>query len=637
PKSFGYYKFEHEGVFVDQGELINKIKVIPRSRGEDVFEGYVYIVHDDWSLHSLDLTTYKLGFEINITRSFAEIQDHTWLPITTTLDASGKIFGFAFEYHYLSTIGDYNITLNPDLGGYVEVIDEKSQPEVAKRVKKANRDVSDIEQKLNDGGELTGKEIRKLMREYEREERKESDEPEVVSNYAYVDSTAETITDTAAWAALRPVPLTEQEKRGYAISDSLAQLAQENAEVESEQGNPKLDSLQVQAPKKKRPALRMRTIIPDPFFNPVEGYALGTWLRWRNSKQKYGFGVHPRFGFGWERLNVEGNVHFGRSGNKNDWDEPKWSLSGGRSVRQYDDRPAIEPWISAYANLFTGRNFIRLYEREYVQLAYRQTFSDAFRLEGDLLSEQRRGVLNSANNNWFGLRGEETYAENLPISRRLGPIFGADDATTLRLSATFRPGLRYEIENGRKRLIEFSAPTLNVSLYQGINEVLDSEADFTRLEASYEHRFSNGRKGDVDLLVRAGTFLNDNSVSFPDFKHFATSELTITSLDPIGSYRLLPYYLESTDQEYVEFYGHYQFRKLLLTHIWQLHLAGLKEDLFVNYLYTPSSDHYMEVGYSIDNIFRFFRLEFVTAFRDLQYEDFGVRFSIASSILRGEL
>jgi hypothetical protein len=61
---------------------------------------------------------------------------------------------------------------------------------------------------------------------------------------------------------------------------------------------------------------------------------------------------------------------------------------------------------------------------------------------------------------------------------------------------------------------------------------------------------------------------------------------------------------------------------------------GLKEDLFVNYLYTPTSDNYTEVGYSIDNIFRILRVEFVSSFRDFKYDDFGVRISIASTFGR---
>ncbi|NJO87232.1 MAG: hypothetical protein HC821_04355 [Lewinella sp.] len=57
---------------------------------------------------------------------------------------------------------------------------------------------------------------------------------------------------------------------------------------------------------------------------------------------------------------------------------------------------------------------------------------------------------------------------------------------------------------------------------------------------------------------------------------------------------------------------------------------GLREDLFLNYLYTPESQHYFELGYSIDNIFRVARLEFVTSFQAFKYRSFGIRCSITS-------
>jgi len=635
PKAFAYYKFELEGVFVDQEELISKIKVIPRSRGEDVFEGYVYIVNDDWSLHSLELTTYKFGFKIDIAQNFAEVQDHIWLPITTKLDADGKIFGIAFEYHYLSTSGNYVITLNPDLGGYVEVIDEKTQPEVAARVRKANQDVAGIEEKLNEGGEITRKEMRKLMREYEREERRKSEEPEVVSNYSFIDSSASVVRDTAAWAALRPVPLTALEIEGYAITDSLEQVKKDAPEVMVKVSvGPQPADTTTQARKPRR-GLRLLTPFPDPFFNPVEGYALGTRLHWKHRKKNFGFSVHPRYGFGWDKAVMQLGAHFGRSGQYNDEDEPAWDFSGGQFLRQFNDRPAIEPWISTFNNLFSGGNFIRLYNRDYFKVAYRKSFNPAFRLEVDAGFEDRRIVRNTANNNWFGLQDEEIYPANFPENAALDSGLSLADATTARVAVAFRPGLRYIIENGKKSPIELSAPTIRAEVRQGFKELLGSRADFTQLEASYEQRFNHGRKGQVDVLVRGGAFVNNNRVGFPDFKHFATSEIILTSLDPIGSYRLLPYYQESTDEEYLEFYGHYQFRKFLLTHIWELHIMGLKEDVFVNYLYTPTSENYTEVGYSIDNILRVLRLEFVTSFRDFSYDDFGVRISVASTFGRG--
>jgi hypothetical protein len=124
--------------------------------------------------------------------------------------------------------------------------------------------------------------------------------------------------------------------------------------------------------------------------------------------------------------------------------------------------------------------------------------------------------------------------------------------------------------------------------------------------------------------------LSRNNVELPDYKHFATSEIFYIDADPIGSYRLLPFYTYSTGKEYLEAYAHYQFRKFLLSRIWSLQRKGIREDVFVNYLYTPESEHYTELGYSIDNIFRIFRLEFVTSFQDFKYQEFGVRMSVAS-------
>jgi len=349
------------------------------------------------------------------------------------------------------------------------------------------------------------------------------------------------------------------------------------------------------------------------------------------AKQKWQFGITPRYGIGWKRLSLKADLRLGRSG---DGKEPRYKLSGGRFLRQFEDRPAIEPWISAYANLFTGRNFIRLYERAYGQFDYRQNFNDTWRVEATLAYEDRRAVSNTSNNNLFGLRDEEVYAPNLPFNRERGDINTVNDAAIARIAVRWRPGLEYRIEDNRREMIESSAPSITAEIRSGFPRIGNSTADFTALELGYQRRFDVGRKGKVDFLARAGAFMVGDLPDFPDFKHFSTSELIITSLDPIGSFRLLPYYEESTSQEYAEVYAHYQFRKFLLTQFWRLHLIGLKEDLFVNYLYTPTSDNYAEIGYSIDNIFRFLRVEFVTGWRDFKYDDFGVRVSVASTFGR---
>ena len=59
---------------------------------------------------------------------------------------------------------------------------------------------------------------------------------------------------------------------------------------------------------------------------------------------------------------------------------------------------------------------------------------------------------------------------------------------------------------------------------------------------------------------------------------------------------------------------------------------GITENVFVNYLATPTSKNYTEVGYGIDGILRIFRLEGAVAFQDGKYLDYGFRLGIATSI-----
>ena len=107
----------------------------------------------------------------------------------------------------------------------------------------------------------------------------------------------------------------------------------------------------------------------------------------------------------------------------------------------------------------------------------------------------------------------------------------------------------------------------------------------------------------------------------------------LTTLDPASGYRLLPSYFYSTTGAYLTGFANFQFRKLLLTQITVLRFAGLKENLFLNYLATDNSKNYFELGYGLDNIFRFFRIEAVASFQDGKYLDFGLRIGISTVLL----
>jgi hypothetical protein len=61
-------------------------------------------------------------------------------------------------------------------------------------------------------------------------------------------------------------------------------------------------------------------------------------------------------------------------------------------------------------------------------------------------------------------------------------------------------------------------------------------------------------------------------------------------------------------------------------------MLGIRENVFINYLATPTSKNYTELGYSIDGILRLFRLEGIVAFRDGKYLDYGFRIGISATL-----
>jgi hypothetical protein len=118
---------------------------------------------------------------------------------------------------------------------------------------------------------------------------------------------------------------------------------------------------------------------------------------------------------------------------------------------------------------------------------------------------------------------------------------------------------------------------------------------------------------------------------FMDFHHFDGNRTMLSSLKPAGSFRLLDYYYYSTQGAFVSAHTHYQFRKFLVTQLPEVRFSGLRENVFINYLKSQYSPHYYELGYSVDNIFKFLRVELASSFtNELQFQEINIRIGIAT-------
>lgn len=640
PKAFSYYRFEYDGTFREEGYEVSKIKVIPRSRGDNVFEGVINIVEDYWSIYSLDLTTYKLGIRFDIRQIYKPVEDKAWLPVTHEFDVSGTVLGFEFEGEYLATVSDYDIELNPDLDVELEVIDEKVEKELAKEITqsvKKDKNKETLEQ-LTSGEEVTRKQLSKLIRAYEKAEKEELDEPEVVVNRSFkVDSLAYK-RDSAYWAQIRPVPLSNLEEKGYSITDSLAQV--EKKEAEGDTLNVKKDRSDFQfyhiltgGRYKVGKRGHFEIDVPVGQYNTVEGYNIDYSLSYdRNfdNENKSWIKFRPTFRYAFAREKLSGfmNVQygFGKVGRRHDL-----RLRAGRYISQFNTEDPIHPTINSLMSLMLEQNYMKIYEKDFAQISYSKKISDRVNLQVDFLGEDRTELFNNTTYRFWDVEGDN-FTDNQPNNFVVpSTSFPDHRAVIAKVGMSYRPWLKYRIYNDKKYPITENTPLFNFYYKKGISGFAGSDVDYDLLELGLTYDFKIGVRGLVDLKMIAGKFLNNDQLYFMDFKHFLGNQTPLITTDPVGTFRLLDYYEFSTPDEYFTANLQYQFRKFLVTRIPIARLTGVREGFFVNYLTTSNLKPYTEVGYGINYIFRILRLEAVANFYEGQYQDWGIRLGLATN------
>ncbi|WP_421978104.1 DUF5686 and carboxypeptidase regulatory-like domain-containing protein [Roseivirga seohaensis] len=638
PRAFSYYKFKYEGSFRERGYEINKIRVTPRSKGDDLFEGVIYIREDFWNIHSLDLTTSLMGFQIRIEQIFAPIKGEIWMPVTQKFEFSGSIFGLAGSYNYLASVSDYTVTENEDLDPSVILIDEKIEaaPEEIKAIKSGNVEEG-VNQVFKEDQEVSRKQFKKLMKEYDKEERKEAGEVDVVSDYYFnIDSLA-TKKDSLYWVTRRPVPLTEKEIVGYQREDStyFADKAKAEADTLRLKNGAKFRVGDVLFGSYYKLGDRLRFdfpgFVPRLRFNTVEGLNLdftGTFSWRQDTTARLRISPFVRYGFSGEQLYTKVESVFGIGKNEQ---RGTFRVQGGNYIEQFNPT-AIDDLSNSLYSLLAEKNFAKYYEKTYANVSFAKRFRYRYTIGAKLEWASRSELFNTTDYSIFDVENRE-YKTNQPANNET-IVGGFVDSKALISSFAFtvKPWLKFRKYNGRLIPLEDSSPTFRLSYKKAFNDVLGSNTQFDQVEFGLKTTFDLGVRAKIDIEGEAGKFFNTSQMIFTDFKHFQGNRLPFSPMSVTGGYRLLDYYKYSTSDDYASIFTHIRFRKFVFTQLPMLRLSGLKENLFVNYLATPTSDNYTELGYTIDNIFRVLRVEFVQSFQGWKAKDFGVRIGVAAII-----
>jgi hypothetical protein len=442
------------------------------------------------------------------------------------------------------------------------------------------------------------------------------------------------------------MPLTEYEVRGYVRQDSIASIPPAPDEDEGEDQ----DTVSLMfsdegfaANVKRRRKFELSHLITGgrydlgdkafvklkgPLqsfnFNTVDGFHGGYELAFGNSQQKkvnWEAGPLFRYAIAREAVNYEGKIRlFGKG-----WSV---SLNGGDQTRQFNYDKPLSAWSNSFYTLFANRNYMKLYEQKFANLSYTQKISDAFGFELSGEYADRTRLTNTTDLVFFDDK-KLLYTSNDPLHAAGGPGVLADhEAIISDASVWIQPFWKYKVYRGAKRKDYSHSPVLTLRYRKGWGEEYHP---FDLISAQFESKATIGAGSSLSMKLAAGTFIGDNKPKyFHDFAHFPGNRMIGAPVNPVNAFRMLDYYAYSSDDEYAYGLFNYQFRRFALTQFDYFRRQGIRENVIFNVLLTPESQQYAEVGFGINYILRVLRIEFVTSWQDYKYQDFAVRFGVAT-------
>ena len=617
PSALAYYRFKYEGDFQENGQTVNRIRVTPKSKGGNVFEGVINVIEDTWYLHSLDLKFSDDNAANHIKIVYSSFKE-VWLPVSYAFRSDFDAFGANGFFNYVTNVRNYNVSVNEKYHQKPVVIDEKIDKAEAVAIKNDKVDAKTaLKQK-----QITRKQLKKFLKESQKEDKKErkskGEDVAMVRSYSIEVDSLYKKRGSDFWNEERQVPLTDFEIKGYAQADSIAK---------ANEGNYKKDSIK-NLPNFKLPHVLMgktynygkrddlysfypRTLTyTSPLFgvdlNTVDGYYAQGGLKYETREKltkRTSLYTDLRYAFGRKAFNWNlGYYHL--------LNQHTYEIKAGRSVQQYNENNPIQNSANSFYTMFLVENYLKIYQKDFVDFEYRNRFSQVFSGALNLEYSQKKELKNLDNfKPWIDNKDKE-FTSNRPEGLELKDSkYVNPEVFTADINLIFRPFAKKRSFNGREFTINQGNPIFRIKSTNGML----SDGNFSRLQGSYEQTFELEKIGDLHFLANYGGYVKEPTY-FSDYRHFNGNKTFLRSFS-FDAFRNLDYYQHSTKGNYLEVFVANDFQKFLLTQITPLRIYGLKESIFASYLNIAKQDfNYLEIGYGISGIGKLFGLEVVGNF-----------------------
>ncbi|CAL2103958.1 Carboxypeptidase-like regulatory domain-containing protein [Tenacibaculum sp. 190130A14a] len=583
--AFGYYNYKLVGTFYDKnGNLINKIELLPKRKNDRVFSGFIYIVEDDWAIYGADVivtgnqVSMPMIDSLNIKQNYNfSSKNKAWVPVTQTIDFKAGMFGFNFNGRFSAAYSNYNFTPNFTTNSF--------------------------------GSEIL----------------------------SFAENATEK--DSVYWNKIRPVALTKEEVSDYKLKDSIKAIRKSKKYLDSvDTKRNKFRLLDILTGYSYRNSydkwsLNISSPIEDISFNTVQGWNTsigGSYYKTLNKKGKsMGFGANVNYGLSDKEIRPTGYFFY----KWNNTTRPILNISGGNTVAQFDAKRPISKFWNTISSVLFERNYMKIYEKNFAKVSYSQEVTNGIRLNGSLEYADRKPLFNTTDYVMFP-KSDVAYTSNNPQDpSNFTSSFTPHTMWSFNIGANIVFGQKY---------LSYPDSKFNIgnnkypSLYIGYRKNFGSENSEWNSDLVYSQLYQNismGNWGQFQYRAKGGMFLEQKDIPFMDYAHFNGNRLLIApNSNYLTGFLALPYYQLSSNDKFGELHGEYNFKGALLSKIPLINKLNFHLVTGAKGLFTGGNKPYSEYSVGLDNVgfgkWRFLRVDFVRSNFNGQSENrvvFGIK------------
>lgn len=596
--AFSYYRFKLDACFVEEGQMINKIRVIPKKDDNRLLEGDLFIVEDLWCISAADVNVRATGLKAKIKITCKEVQSSVFLPVSITTSSTIDIMGFKAEASYLAAIHYREVK--------TDIQPETSTDKTAKPVT-ANAVVQPKKHKFERPARIGRKDTQ-------------------------VDSLADK-RDSLYWTAIRSVPLRLEEVQSYQYKEEKIALKDLSPGEKSEKKTAVGQVLNtIMWGKTFRTSNKnawltlpgLSAYIPE--YNFVDGFWLGVKLKTGvKLSESSTLRFVPSFYYTTARKNWigQGELTLDYAPRNRGY----LSLSGGLLSADYNSESGESRLINSMSSSLFGHNHLKLYENAFFTVDHAIEPANGLLFSSSLSWQRRKMLDNHIRKSWFKRDAEP----NIPENTAFRPM-PENDILKASFELEYTPAHYYHMSQGKKVYEASRYPTFALK-YDRAFPMSGSRylTSYHLMQFSAKQKIEFGMFNRLHWSVNAGSFFDAKNLQFPDFKHFASTRILVTERSFDTGFSLLDNYVLSTNTRWAQANVSWYTPYLLLKHLPFLSRKAFDEALHLRSIVIYGGRPYTEIGYSI-GFSDMARIGVFAGFDCLKFHSVGVSFSLPLSL-----